>query len=96
MLRTTILPTKVFSTKYPVEYPRDELKWCQQNVGRTSIVSILKANCLVIIDLDLLENMILLQGVEDCSVDFTKEFSNIVLILGDDHEAIVVQNITFY
>ena len=61
----------------------------------TPVIGVFQADCLVIEDLDLLEHMILLQDLQDRSVNLTKEFASVERILGDDDETVVVDHIAF-
>ena len=79
----------------PVEQPGHHLERCQDDSSWTSVIGVFQADCLVIVDLDLLEHMILLQALQDSSVNLTKEFASVERILGDHDETIVVEYIAF-
>ena len=79
----------------PVEQPGHHLERCQDDSSWTSVICVFQADRLVIIDLDLLEHMILLQALQDCSVNLAKEFASVERILGDHDKTVVVQHIAF-
>ena len=82
----------------PVEQPGYHLERCQDDSSWTSVIGVFhvfQADCLVIVDLDLLEHMILLQALQDSSVNLTKEFASVERILGDQDETVVVEHIAF-
>ena len=81
--------------KNPVEHPGNQLEGCQDNISRTSIISVFKANCLVVVNLYFLEDIVLLQTFQDGSINLSKELANITGIFRDGDEAIVIQNIAF-
>ena len=78
---------------HPVEHPADQLEGGEQGRGRAPVVRVLKADGLVVVDLDLVEHVVLLEAVEDRAVDLAEELADVVGILGDDHEAVVVQHV---
>ena len=79
----------------PVEEPGHHLERSENDSSWTSVIGLLQADRLVVVDLDLFENMILLQAVQDGSVNLAEEFAGVERILGDHDKAIVVQHIAF-
>merc|ERR1719273_2244407 len=80
---------------HPVEQPGHHLERSENDSSWTSVIGLLQADRLVVVDLDLFENMILLQAVQDGSVNLAEEFASVERILGDHDKAIVVQHIAF-
>ena len=48
---------------------------------------------LIIIDLDLLVDLVLHEAVEHSAVDLAEELAGVERVLGDDHEAVVVNDV---
>lgn len=54
----------------------------------------LEADGLVVVDFDLFVDPVLYETLKDGSVDFAEELSGVLLVRGDDDEAVVVDYVT--
>ena len=76
-----------------VKDPGHELEGGEEEAGAVSILLGLQTDGLVVVDFYGLVDVVLDEGLEDGAVDFAEELAGVDGVLGDDDEAVVVDDV---